>query len=238
MATGIFEAREFFTRRASASVPAAYFRDGNDWDPNGFAREQVRGLVRQVFFSSITRQVRQVIFAAVESRTDVGNICRQVGQALASETQARVAVVCDGRDDCAGAPPTDANGVRTPGAGLHEIAIKGADNLWFVLRDSFSSQAGSIPQSLPDRHCCLPLSELRSEFDYSIVQCAAAGESSEAAALGQIADGVILVVAADQTRRVAARKTIDTLRAAQVQILGTVLSDRTFPIPGGIYRRL
>jgi receptor protein-tyrosine kinase len=121
---------------------------------------------------------------------------------------------------------------------LHELTVQAADNLWFVLQDSFSSQAGSIPQRLPDRSGCLPLPELRAEFDYSIVQCPAAGESSEAAALGQIADGVILVVAADRTRRVAARKTIDTLRAAQVQLLGTVLSDRTFPIPGGIYRRL
>jgi hypothetical protein len=241
MATGIFDSRAFFTRRSSESAPTAYFRDANEWCPKSFAREQVRGLVRQVFFSSVIRQVRQVIFTAVESGTDVGSICQQVGRALALETQARVAVVCNSREDLdspTGGEPTDSGRIRRPGARLHELAVKAADNLWFVSRDCFSNQADAVSQGSSDRHGCLPLPELRSEFDYSIVPAPPAGESTEAAALGQIADGVILVVAADQTRRVAARKTIDTLRAAQVQLLGTVLSDRTFPIPEGIYRRL
>jgi hypothetical protein len=35
-----------------------------------------------------------------------------------------------------------------------------------------------------------------------------------------------------------ARKIKETLEGAQVRILGTVLSDRVFPIPEEIYRRL
>ena len=37
-------------------------------------------------------------------------------------------------------------------------------------------------------------------------------ESSEAAALGQLADGIILVLAAHRTRRATARKVLQTLR--------------------------
>ena len=40
------------------------------------------------------------------------------------------------------------------------------------------------------------------------------------------------------TRRIAARKIKETLEAAEARILGTVLSDRVFPIPDRIYRRL
>jgi Mrp family chromosome partitioning ATPase len=56
--------------------------------------------------------------------------------------------------------------------------------------------------------------------------------------MAQFADGIILVLSAHRTRRAMARKIKETLEAAQVRILGTVLSDRVFPIPERIYRRL
>ena len=63
------------------------------WNPEDFAREQIRGLVRQVFFSNVERPVRQVVFSALDPETDVKSICRQVGEALALETAGGVAVV-------------------------------------------------------------------------------------------------------------------------------------------------
>jgi hypothetical protein len=36
------------------------------WNPEDFAREQIRGLVRQVFFSNVERPVRQVVFSAMD----------------------------------------------------------------------------------------------------------------------------------------------------------------------------
>jgi len=56
--------------------------------------------------------------------------------------------------------------------------------------------------------------------------------------MAQIADGVVLVVSAERTRRAAACKIKEMLEAAQVRLLGAVLSDREFPIPERIYRRL
>jgi Mrp family chromosome partitioning ATPase len=82
------------------------------------------------------------------------------------------------------------------------------------------------------------LAKLRREFEYSIVEGPPAGESSEAAALGRSADGIILVLEAHRTRRAAARKIKETLDAADVRVLGMVLTGRRFPIPEGIYRRL
>jgi Mrp family chromosome partitioning ATPase len=82
------------------------------------------------------------------------------------------------------------------------------------------------------------LAKLRREFEYSIVEGPPAGESSEAAALGRSADGIILVLEAHRTRRAVARKIKATLDAADVRVLGTVLTGRRFPIPEVIYRRL
>jgi Mrp family chromosome partitioning ATPase len=82
------------------------------------------------------------------------------------------------------------------------------------------------------------LAKVRREFEYSIVEGPPAGESSEAAALGRSADGIILIFEAHRTRRVVARKIKDTLDAADVRVLGIVLTRRKFPIPEGIYRSL
>jgi receptor protein-tyrosine kinase len=79
---------------------------------------------------------------------------------------------------------------------------------------------------------------VRREFEYSIVEAPPAGESNEATAMAQFADGIILVVSAQRTRRAAALKIKASLEAAKIRLLGTVLSDRLFPIPEKIYRRL
>ncbi len=82
------------------------------------------------------------------------------------------------------------------------------------------------------------LGAVRREFDYSILEGPPAGESNEATSMAQFADGIILVLSAGSTRRVVARRIKEMLEAAQARVLGTVLTDRVFPIPERIYRRL
>ncbi|MBZ5682157.1 MAG: hypothetical protein LAO24_18845 [Acidobacteriia bacterium] len=243
MAMGIFDSHELSLRQTPVVPTPGYGHDTDRWSPNSFAREQIRGLVRQVFFSNIARPIRQVVFTSVDAQTDVGNICRQVGEALASETQASIAVVC--RDPAGLEEAETAAEGHTPriveraNTRLQLTATRVKGNLWFVPDAGYFNAGDVVPVGLAcPRLAYSRLAELRREFEYSIVQCLPAGESSEAAALGQLADGIILVLAADRTRRATARKITETLRAAQVQFLGIVLSDRTFPIPESIYRRL
>jgi Mrp family chromosome partitioning ATPase len=82
------------------------------------------------------------------------------------------------------------------------------------------------------------LKELRLEFDYTVLHAPPAGLCSEAALLGHLSDGVVLVLQANSTRRVAAQKVKQMLHASNVRLLGTVLNQRTFPIPEAIYKRL
>jgi hypothetical protein len=203
------------------------------WNPDSFGREQIRGLVRQVFFSNVERPVRQVIFSAVDQETDVKSICRLVGEALAREAAGSIAVVGeypqavqdDGTSQAEMGDPPARDG-STP---LRQTAIRTRGNLWLV---PAAGKRGAI--SLLHSY----LGEMRREFEYSLLEGPPAGESHEASAMAQFADGIILVLSARHTRRIAARKVKEMLEATQVRILGTILSDRIFPIPEAIYRRL
>jgi hypothetical protein len=205
------------------------------WSPENFAREQIRGLVRQVFFTNAARPVRQVVFSAVDIETDVRSICRRVGEALALETAGSVAVVgaypqalVDAAVPQEPAKPES----RTRSTPLRRVATRLRGDLWLVPSTAIGGNA--IPASSLHSHLC----DLRSEFEYSIVECPPAGASNEAIATAQFADGIILVLSAHRTRPVTARKVMRTLEATQARVLGTVLTDRAFPIPERIYRRL
>jgi Mrp family chromosome partitioning ATPase len=61
---------------------------------------------------------------------------------------------------------------------------------------------------------------------------------SDAVAIGQRTDGLVLVLEANLTRREAASAITKNLRAADIPILAAVLNKRTFPIPEQIYKRI
>lgn len=207
-------------------------RSAQGWNAEEFGREQIRGLIRQVFFSNAIRPARQVVFSALDAETEILEICRSVGEALARETAASVAVV-------GGYPRmvSDKNGEQIAEAKnklmpLQRIGIRMTKNLWLVPGAAIDSN------SMPSNSLNSYLGEVRREFEFSILQAPPAGESDAATAMGQFADGVVLVLSAERTRRVVARQVKNDLEASRVRILGTVLSDRQFPIPEGIYRRL
>lgn len=206
------------------------------WNPESFAQEQIRGLVRQVFFSNVERPVRQVVFSALEAETDVRNICRRVGEALALEAVGSIAVVGGYPRALPEAESYRADGADRPsGEGsnaLRQTATRVSGNLWLM----------PTPGRDGDRRTTAVLhsflGEIRTEFEYSIVEGPPATESNEATAMAQFADGIILVLSAHRTRRIMARRIKEALETARARVLGTVLSDRLFPIPEGIYRRL
>jgi hypothetical protein len=220
---------------SSCPDPVDSVRPGG-WNLEDFTREQIRGLVRQVFFSSADRPIRQVVFSAVDPETEALSICRQVGEALALETQGSVAVV-------GGFPQIlkvqevqpDEVGKKDPcdgGGRLRQNATKVRANLWWIPTEEGNSDLRPAT-SLHAR-----LGQVRREFDYSIIGAPSASESHAAMAMAQFADGIVLVLSARYTRRAVARKIKESLEGTKARILGTVLSERVFPIPEALYRRL
>ncbi|HUA14234.1 MAG TPA: hypothetical protein VMG31_02985 [Verrucomicrobiae bacterium] len=204
------------------------------WDPKSFAREQIRGLVRQVFFSNAVRPVRQVVLSPVNAETEVRKLCRSVGEALARETSSSVAVVGEfPRVISAGEQQRDESGVmKKEIMPLHRIATRLQDNLWLIPNGA-RDEAGDSSRSLHSY-----LGEVRREFEYSVVQGPPASESDTATIMAQFADGIILVLSARHTRRATALQVKKALEQAQVRMIGTVLTERTFPVPEALYRRL
>jgi len=80
--------------------------------------------------------------------------------------------------------------------------------------------------------------ELRKEFDFVLVDAPPLSRYADAITLGQVTDGFVLVLEANATRREVAQMAADSLRAAQIRILGAVLNKRTFPIPSLLYKKL
>jgi len=197
------------------------------WNPCRFEREQIRSLVRQVFSPRSSPPVRQVVFSAVEAQTEVQSLCLHVAETLAVETSGDVVVV-GGQDMCVVESDGRTSQDRAPH--VREWAKRVHGNLW----QAPGMDTGENRISTASVHKYL--AEIRREFEYSIVAASPAGESNEALAMAQFADGMILVLSAKHTRRATALKVKDML--SQVRLLGTVLTDREFPIPEGIYHRL
>lgn len=202
------------------------------WDVEEFERQQLRALVREVFFSGLNRAVRQVVLSPMEPETDVGDLCKQVGVILAGETAGDVACVDESRRAKGGL--TDRTeyinrqgAVRTEDP--REFATQLTSNL-FWLRSRGGSTDLCRATSVQ-----IYLEELRRKFEYSIVASPAA-TSNEPFTLARFADGIVLILSAQRTRRVSALKVKNSLGG--VRLLGTVLCEREFPIPSGIYRRL
>jgi hypothetical protein len=229
MRAGVMEfARPVAPAEALPARPEARTTPSKEgWNPQEFAREQICSLVRQLFQTEQPRPCRQVVFGPVDMQTDAVEICQSVGEALALATTMDVAV--------AGAGPESSRELRVCStetcSPLRQAGRQVRRNLWLLPLDASGTEESAAPLH---RY----ISALRREFEYSIIAAPAAAISNQTIALAQLADGIVLVLSAQHTRREQARKVKAALEGAQARLLGLVLSDREFPIPERIYRRL
>ncbi|MFY9912414.1 MAG: hypothetical protein WCF22_13795 [Candidatus Sulfotelmatobacter sp.] len=206
-------------------------REITGWNPEAFAREQIQTLVRRVFLSSESHPAKQVVFSAAGENIELRSLCMQVAEALALETSAPVAVVIrESRDS------KEVFFQENPRpAFIKDDAVCLASNLWRVAE---VGPCNGAERSGMGQYWASRLLELRSEFEFAVIHGPVAGTSSEAALLAELADGIVLVLGAGSTRKASARKVKECLQAGSSRILGTVLSERVFPIPQRIYQRL
>ncbi len=119
---------------------------------------------------------------------------------------------------------------------MHEYARRASGSrLWLITAGTIGKEPnGSLnPVRLRTR-----LTELRDDFDYVLLDTPGVLLYGDAVLLGQMTDGMVLVVGSNETRRESARLAKETVENAQVPLLGAVLNRRKFPIPEIIYRKL
>ena len=109
----------------------------------------------------------------------------------------------------------------------------GGGNLWLI--PSGIVKPGPFPSMDRYRE---RFAELREAFDHVLVSAPSCSRESDATLIGQLSDGVVLIVDANLSRRESVRRAKEQLDSAHVKLLGAVLDQRTFPIPEKLYRRL
>jgi hypothetical protein len=197
------------------------------FEPGSVHDDQVRALVQQLFFRNESDLVRHVGFVTIEPSTETALLCLEVARAVATGGLYDVGLI-------------DAHpGSSTLQSELHlqspnnEASWLLAPRLWMVPRHSWLDDARG--QKITDQ-TLVKLRELTAQFDFSILWCAPV--SWLTAGIGQLCDGLVLVLTANKTRRLVAAQIKEQLSKAQIPLLGTVLAERRFPVPRGLYRSL
>jgi len=190
--------------------------------------EQIHALVQQLFFRREPEPVRHVGFAPLEATTSTASLCFDVAHALSQEDRCDVGLIDVNLDS--DLLHTELQ-IPAPKHALGTWPI--APHLWMVPRHSWLPYG--CAQRLTEQNLSR-LRELTGEFDFSILWCAPV--SWLTASIGQACDGLVLVLTANRTRRLVAAQVKDQLGKAKIPVLGTVLAERRFPVPQGLYRNL
>jgi Mrp family chromosome partitioning ATPase len=207
------------------------------------ARDEIMKLVQRVFILPGAAKAPGIVgFCSVNRGSGCSWVCARTGEMLAEQENGSVCLV-------------DAN-LRSPS--LHDYfrfenaegfaeAIRGSQpmrefarrasgsNLWLITAGTVGREPNGAlhPARLKAR-----FAELRGEFDYVLIDTPATDAYPDAVLLGQLTDGVVLVVDSHSTRREPARIAKESFEAARIPVLGAVLNKRTYPIPEPLYRKL
>ena len=205
------------------------------------AQEEGIKLVQRLFLLPGSDAPRMVVFCGVGKGAGSSWVCVRASETLASRVKASVCVV----DANLHAPFLHEYFRRDSAMGLADAVLESGPirnyarqlnggNLWVITCGSRTID----PYTLLSSDCLQPrLAELRAEFDYVLIDAAPANLYADAALLGKLADGVVLVVQANSTHREVVRKAKQSLDSAKVRLLGAVLNKRRFPIPESLYRK-
>ena len=208
----------------------------------GSQRDEMYKLVQRVFMAPGAGRGRMVVVSAMEAGNGCSWICARMAEVLASQVSGSVCVV-------------DAN-LRSPGLnrefnvpnhfGLTDalqvnepirrfVTSLSRPNLWLL---SCGAEVEGMQSMLSSDRMRALLPELQREFDYVLIDAPPIVSGDDSVVLGRSAEGIVLVLRANASRRETARKAVQNLESANVRVLGAVLNRRTFPVPESIYRKL
>jgi Mrp family chromosome partitioning ATPase len=231
------ELREVGNRASAATSRVAVMPTSPVNADEAFKEETLR-LVQRVFLSPNGSVPRQVVFCGVDGDSASSSVCACTAQTLAAKSAQSVCVV----DGIIRSPRlADIFGVNTTTAftgtseSLRGQCVKVDSNLWLAGPDVLADDSRVL---LPTDDLKKRVAELQDMFGYVLIDAPGIRVCGDAEQLGQIAGAVILVVEANSTRRQTARNAKEALDAAGVRLLGTVLHNRSFPIPEKLYKRL
>lgn len=231
-----------FGKREERARDRAHVASLRPADLSKAAREETLRLVQSLFLLRETSEDgRVVVFASVNPDSGCSRVCVQAAQVLAESVPGTVCVVdANFREPSlpsafsVGSHDGLADALRTSEPIRNYARVVWGENLWLISSGSSTEQTVGLLHS----DCAKQrIDELRKAFNYVLIDAPPLNTYSEAVALGQFSDGLVMILEANSTRRDATCRIAERLRTMQVPILGAVLNKRTFPIPDVLYRR-
>jgi receptor protein-tyrosine kinase len=227
---------------SDSRVTFSDFTENGNQSGSIWTNDEAQRLVQQLFAFQVKEPLRTVTFAGIDHGNGCSRISAAVAETLAKNNRGRVCLVeanfrSPALPGMFGVPNhfglTDAL-LRDEAASQFAKPLP-QQNLWLL---SSGTLAVDSPSLLASEQLRTRIAELRQEFDFVIVDAPPLNRYSDGIVLGQLSDGLVLVIEANTTRREAAAAVTQNLQAAKVPILAAVLNKRTFPIPESIYKIL
>jgi Mrp family chromosome partitioning ATPase len=226
----------------SEASTASAAKAGRPLEMDHTACEEALKLVQRIFLAQTQEEQRMVAFAAVDKGGGCSQIVARVAESLTNNVRGSICVV----EANLRSPSLPSIFGTTNHYGLTDAVLKEgpirtftkplySDNLWLL---SSGSLTGDSTRLFHSERLKARLCELRKEFDYVVIDAPPLARYADAVTLGQISDGLVLVLEAHATRREVAQSIASNLQAAKVKVLGAVLNKRTYPIPEAIYRKV
>jgi len=193
-------------------------------------RAELNRMILRTFLAGPS--ISSVMFTGVEAKQGAKWLAACTADVLAETCDARVCLV----DADLGSPAMhraysvpNHNGLRmilSGGCPIERAAIGIADNLWII-----PAGIGSEDQSISAETVRRAFYKIQQECEYLIVSGPECGSYQEIAACGAATEGAILVLDSTNTRRASAQRAKSMLEAAQIKIIGSVMTCRRDPIP-------
>jgi capsular exopolysaccharide synthesis family protein len=209
---------------------------------NRWTSDEALSLAQRVFLPQSDTSPRMVVFAGVNAGDGCTGFCASVAGTLAQNGLGPICIVeANFRSPSLHTLFGTANHRGLSDALLRDGPIRsfakpvGSESLWLLTSGARALDSANL---LSSERIKARLDELRDEFSLIVIDTPPLTRYTDALAIGQLADGVVLVLEAETTRREAAQLAASTLRSAKIPILGAVLNKREFPIPAPIYKLL
>lgn len=197
------------------------------------AQQEMNRLVQRLFFPRSGPAYRRIVFCGVEEANSSSTIVAQVAQLLSAQARENVCVI-------------DANPRHGGVSSFYPLAVTLKDE-WTgsiaglcvpvapklsILRWPGVRAGRELP---PTEELRAAIAELQRSFGYVLVDTAGCLLNDDATVWAHLVGHAILVVEADSTHRTAAAKAKRKIESAGARLAGTVLHNRSFPIPKFVY---
>ncbi len=200
--------------------------------PSRFSREETYKLVQRMFLANRQAAPQMIVFCGVADESKYGWICARSAEHLSSQVKGSVCVV-----DANLPHPSLHSCFKADGSrGLREAYSEskpaqnfvqriGTGNLWLLPAGSTGGNINLRSFMTSDRLRAL-LAELRTEFDYVLINAAPLAAERDFSFLAAQTDGVILVMQPNSTSSKMALKAKDDLHCAGARVLGVVFNEQ------------